>query len=273
VEEKMRTLLLLGSVLLAIPCLAQTKRVPAPKAAYGMTGTVIPQLVDGGNYRTTIYVTNYSNAQEGYWLQLVNEDGTPATFHFLELGTQSKPFGGFLQPLATDVYHTDGTLAAEQIGWAYADPSGTGQDISIYSIIESANPITGVWTTQSMVVSDFVFVQDTENPVMQFDQTNGVVCGVAIANYLSYATANIIIDALDAKGNVLASAPVTLLPLHHLQFILTSLFPTSAGIVGSIRVRNAAPGDANSITLMGIKTTPYKSGWTQTSLPVLQLLN
>lgn len=269
----MRTLLLLGSVLLAIPCLAQTKRVPVPKAATGMTGTVIPQLVDGGNYRTTIYITNYGSAQEGYWLHLVNEDGTPATFHFSELGAQSKPFGGFLQPLATDVYHTDGALAAEQVGWAYADFEFTGFDVSIYSIIESADPITGAWTTQSMIVADLLFVQDTENPVMQFDQTNGVVCGVAIANYLSYVAANIIIDALDAKGNVLASAPLTLLPLHHMQFVLTSLFPTSAGIVGSIRVRNAAPGDANSITLMGIKTTPYKSGWTQTSLPVLQMLN
>ncbi len=245
--------------------------MPAPKAATGMTGTVIPQLVDGGIYRTTIYITNYSSAQEGYWLQLVNEDGTPATFHFLE-GAQSKPFGGFLQPLATDVYHTDGALAAEQVGWACADPSGTGLDISIYSIIESANPITGAWTTQSMIVASDFFVSDTEDPIMQFDQTNGVVCGAAIANYVSYATANLIVDALDAKGKVLASSPLTLIPLHHMQFVLTSLFPTSAGIVGSIRVRNATPGGQNDITLMGIKTTPYKSGWTQTSLPVLQML-
>ncbi len=265
--------LLTASLALSMTAPAATKQTPVPKLASGMIGGLVPHLLDGNQYRTIIYVTNYSKGAESYRLNLLNEDGSPALFHIAELGGQTGSLSGSLQPLATAVYHTNSGATGTQIGWANTDFLSTGNDISIYSIIESSDPLTGVWTTQSMVVADSLFVSDSETPIIQFDQTDGVVCGAAIVNTSSCSTADLIIDALDVKGNVLASSPLTLLPLHHTQFVLTGLFPQTAGIVGSMRFRNATAIEINTVAVMGIKATSYKTGWTQTSLPVVTLFN
>lgn len=253
---------------------ASAKTTRQPKLFGTGTGSNVPQLLDGGNYRTIIYVQNFGTSAESYILNLKNEDGTPALFHFAELGGMSGSLSGTLQPLAVAVFHTNTTavLAVPQAGWAEFDSLNTGFDVSVYEIIESADPFTGVWTTQSMVVSDELFVSDTEKPLLLFDQIGGVVCGAAIVNLSSYSTASLIMEVLDANGISVGMTTLTIQPLHHTSFKLGDLLAASVGITGSVRFSNSATGQFSSLAIMGIKATSYKSGWTQTSLPVVDLL-
>ncbi len=234
------------------------------------TGSYVPQLLDGGNYRTIIYVQNFGSSAESYILDLLNEDGTPASFHIAELGGTSGSLSGTLQPMAVAVFHTNSAAAGpvSQVGWAQFDLNNTGFDVSVYEVIESADPITGIWTTQSMVVSNEIFVADSDHPLILFDQTSGYVCGAAIVN-VGWEPTTLLLDVIDANGVVVGSGTLTLQPSQHINFVLTDQLPASAGIMGSVRLRNSTSGWVSSLAVMGIKATAYKSGWTQTSLPVV----
>lgn len=121
-----------------------------------------------------------------------------------------------------------------------------------------------------MVVSDEILISDSEQPLLLFDQTSGYVCGTAIVNLNSFSPASLIMEALDANGSVIGSAPLTIPPSNHVSFVLTSHLPATAGILGSVRFANASAGQFSSVAIMGIKATAYKTGWTQTSMPVVQ---
>ncbi|MGA7410149.1 MAG: hypothetical protein WBW33_06665, partial [Bryobacteraceae bacterium] len=246
---------------------ASPKTTRQPKLLGIGSGSYVPQLLDGGNYRTIIYVQNFGTKAESYILNLKNEDGTPASFHIAELGGTTGSLSGTLQPLAVAVFHTNSGAAVliSQAGWAEFDIFNTGDDVSVYEIIESADPITGVWTTQSMVVSNELFVSDSEKPLLLFDQTGGVVCGAAVVNPDSYSTASLVLEVLDASGLSVGTATLTIQPLHHTSFKLGDLLPASVGITGSVRFSNAATDQIAEVAIMGIKATAYKSGWTQTS--------
>jgi hypothetical protein len=54
----------------------------AVSLASAQTSTVVPQLLAGTNYRTIIYIQNFSpTTAESYLLNMMNEDGTAALFH------------------------------------------------------------------------------------------------------------------------------------------------------------------------------------------------
>src|SRR5208283_2706527 len=155
-----------------------------------------------------------------------------------------------------------------QVGWATEFDNG-GPDVSVYAIIESADPLTGKWTTQSRIIADELEVLDNAfEPRIFYDQTNGYVCGVAMVN-TSIITSNFVIDALDENGVLLGSSPLILMPKHHTDFLLKDLVPASIGHAGTVTVQ-APGGSVATIVLMGIKATNYTVGWTQTSLPVIQ---
>jgi hypothetical protein len=251
---------------------ADAKTIRQPKLYGTGTGSNVPHLLDGGNYRTILYVQNFGTKAESFILNLKNEDGTPASFHIAELGGTSGSLSGTLQPLAMAVFHTNTTavLTVAQTGWAEFDIFNTGFDVGVYEVIESADPITGVWTTQSMVVSDELFVSDSDKPLLLFDQTSGVVCGAAIVNLDSYSAASLIMEVLDTNGLSVGMSTLTIQPSNHVSFKLGDRAAASVGIAGSVRFSNAATGQIAEVAIMGIKATAYKSGWTQTSLPVVQ---
>jgi hypothetical protein len=260
--------LLIAALALSVSATPATKRTPVPKGA-GDPGSIVPQLVDGTQYRTIIYILNLGTAAQNYKLNIMKENGSTGAFHFAEIGALASSLSGTLQPLGTAVYHTDGgATAAYQVGWAETDFLGSGVSIKVYEVIESSDPLTGNWTTQSMVGGDEQLTSD-ESPIkIPFDQTSGFVCGIAVVN-TDYEAASMVVEILGPTGLVVESAPLTLNVGQHVQFVVKDTFPLSAGIVGIVRIRNANPGSFYLLAAMGIKATAYKSGWTQTSLPVI----
>ena len=269
----MKRSLVAAALLMALPLCSFAQPKPRQPKLNGLfSGSYVPHLLDGGNYRTIIYIENFGTAAESFVMNLLNEDGTPASFHIAEVGGTTGSLSGTLQPLAVAVFHTNTTavLPVAQTGWAQFDPLHTGVDVAVYEIIESADPITGVWTTQSMVVSNDLYVTDTEKPLLLFDQTGGVVCGAAVVNTNPSTSASLVLEVLDASGQVVGTKSLTIPPLNHVSFKLTDEVPASIGIIGSLRFSNSTTGQIATLAIMGIKATQYKSGWTQTSLPVVQ---
>ena len=232
------------------------------------TGNVVPQLLDGNSYRTIVYLQNLGLSAEPYELDLLNEDGTPASFHFAEVSGTTSSLIGTLQPLAAAVFHTNGGMTITQVGWGSLQ---NNPEISVYAVIESANPVTGDWTTQSLVIANGIFITDEIQAFLLFDQTSGYVCGAGVVNE-GFSAATLTVEARNVNGSVVGSNSLTIQPMSHVSFLLSALVPSTAGIAGSLRFSNSTGNQFSYVAIMGIKATSYKSGWTETSLPVIEVI-
>ena len=252
------------------PVGAQTIREPKSIGlATGNSSVLLPQLLDGNSYRTIVYIQNFGAAGQAYQLNLLNEDGTPALFHIQELGGVTGSLSGTLQPRGIMVYHTNGGVAAgSQVGWGYLDYPTTGPNVRVWSVIESADPLTGKWTTQSLVMGVGNLVSSLNFPEISFDQTLDFRCGIAVVNMSPSFTASLQMEVRDANGMVVSTGTLTLLPYNHYQFMISGLWPNTIGIAGTLRLTPTNANDILQLSIMGIKATAYADGWTQTSLPV-----
>jgi hypothetical protein len=246
----------------------------AASPASAQTSTVVPHLLDGTNYRTIVYIQNFSTTTpEPYLFNMMNEDGTAALFHVAEVSGVTGSLSGTLQPLAVAIFHTNGGAALPpqgQVGWAKLDPFNTGLDVSVWVIIESQDPKTLNWTTQSRIASIPMVVSNSIPVDIPFDQTNGIICGVAAVN-LFPTTAYLTADVFDVNGVLVGSLQYMLLPFSHYQKVLSTELPATAGIAGTLRLRPTNSADVLTLAVMGVKVTNYTVGWTQTSLPVAYL--
>ena len=103
--------------------------------------------------------------------------------------------------------------------------------------------------------------------VLAFDNTNGVVLAVAIAN-VSAQPANVGIVIRDETGAVIGT-PGTAFNLSadgHLAFVTSTTLPATANIRGTIEFDTPTGGQ---ISVLGIRTTPLGNSTTITTVPPL----
>jgi hypothetical protein len=103
--------------------------------------------------------------------------------------------------------------------------------------------------------------------VLAFDNTNGVLTGVAIEN-VSAQAANVPVILRDGNGNQIGTGSIPLGGSGHTSFVLSTQFPMTANIVGTIEIDtpgfgSVAPGQ---ISVLGIRYTPPG---TLTTIPAL----
>ncbi len=103
--------------------------------------------------------------------------------------------------------------------------------------------------------------------LLAFDNTNGLALGVAVYN-ASTQYANIGIVIRDDTGVQIGSAGATipLLGNGHTAFVLSSQYPVTANLRGTIEFDTPAGGQ---ISVLGIRTTPNGSNNTLTTIPAL----
>ena len=103
--------------------------------------------------------------------------------------------------------------------------------------------------------------------LLAFDNTNGVALGVAVDNASAQA-ANIGIVLRDDMGAQIGPAGATI-PLSgngHTAFVLSSRYPVTANLRGTVEFDTPAGGE---IGVLGIRTTPFGSNNTLTTVPAL----
>jgi hypothetical protein len=97
--------------------------------------------------------------------------------------------------------------------------------------------------------------------LLAFDNTNGVLTGVALEN-VSLQNASIGVIIRDSTGAQIGTGAVPLNPFGHTSFVLSTQFPVTANIRGTIEFDTPAGGQ---ISALGIRYT----GGTLTTIPVL----
>ncbi|HXP85310.1 MAG TPA: IPT/TIG domain-containing protein [Bryobacteraceae bacterium] len=200
----------------------------------------VAQIADGSNWKTLIQVVNLDQVPVNYSFQFWDDNGNP-----LQLPLANGVTGGTLAVGGTAFAETPGTAAALTQGWAEAASSGRIGVLTIFRQIVAGRPdaegtVTGVQSGSRIFVP--------------FDDTNGYVTGVAVAN--TNPTQGLFISLVFQLENGTQQTGSLSLPAHaHTAFELTSMFPALAGVRGSMELTASTP----DVAVVGLRFSPTNS--------------
>ncbi len=141
-----------------------------------------------------------------------------------------------------------------QIGSAQLSATQTLDGFAIFHLIPGA---------QEAVVP--MEIRNASSYLLAFDNTQGVLLGVALANISSQAV-SVPVVIRDDTGAQTATGSIALAANGHTSFVLSSQFPATAGGRGTIEFDTPVSG---RISVLGIRTTPLYSSTTLTTIPAL----
>jgi trimeric autotransporter adhesin len=144
-----------------------------------------------------------------------------------------------------------------QVGSAQMSATGDVDGFAIFHLIPGA---------QEAVVP--METRNADSYILAFDNTGGVVLGVAVAN-VSAQAGNVGIIIRDDTGTKIASGAISLPGNGHTSFDLsdsTAGFPVTANKRGTVEFDTPAGGQ---ISVLGIRTTPLGASKTLTTIPAL----
>lgn len=215
-------------------------------------GLIIPHVVDGGAWQTTIVLTNtaasVSHAGLNFLMETSGNQTQPWNLTFLE-GTATQSI--ILAAGATMFLHTPGTGATTSQGWGQliADPG-----VVAYAIFTSR--FSGFSAQQGTAPAG------TSAPglLIPFDNTSGLLAAIALVN--TSAAPETISVAFRTTGGTITQGTLNVPANGHVAFVLQQQFPTTAGQSG------LAEFYTNNGTISAIALSYNVSGGAFSSAPV-----
>jgi len=213
----------------------------------------------GPQWTTTITIFNPSTSSAAVSVVFHQDDGSiPAAMSVTttQQGITQAVSGGTvnatLNPNASLLISAGDPSQPLVAGWADVLSSGS---VAGFAIFQSAvgTPSEGTVPLQTQLTSTLV---------LPYDNTNGFVMGVALAN-LSSSSATITATMWDDGGNSLGSQPIAIAGSGHASFVLTTQLPATAGKRGIIRFESDGTGGLSGI---GLRFSPLG---TFTSVPTV----
>ena len=223
----------------------------------------MPHIAAQENWITTFTLVNTSAASTQTRLSLFFDNGHPLP---LSLDFPQPPALNGL--LAASIDNTIAPNATLVVGTTQAPP---GSPVETGSAQLSATGATAGFAIFHLIpgAQEAVVPLETRNAssyLLAFDNTNGVVLGVAVAN-ISTQPATIQVVIRDNTGIQIASGPLPVLAAGgHTAFVLSDLFPVTANKNGTVEFDTPSGGQ---ISVLGIRTTPLGSSKTLTTIPAL----
>ena len=211
---------------------------------------VIPQIVDGGGWQTTMVLTNTSSSSAQITINFFQEsNGGPATAPWLPPFIDANTTQNIaVPPGGTIIIHSAGTASTTTIGWAEIQGSSA---VSVYAIF--AQTVTGRpnqdGTSLAAVSSSRVLIP--------YDNTNGFVTSIAIANTGSTA-ASISVGLQNTFGSGPVSPPpaaINLPALGHTSFTMPQQFPAAGAQSGTLELTTTG----GSISVIALRFDPTGS--------------
>ena len=207
----------------------------------------LPQVVDGGNFITQFAIVNLDalpvSYQFRFWgdtgnaLNLPIQNGAPGTF----AGTLDSGAIAFAQTTGTSA--ASGSPALQ--GWA--EVAATGR-VGVTAIFHRS--IAGTSDSEATVVGTV----SGESVSLPFDNTQGYVTGVALAN--TNPLQSITITAVFEFENGGSLLQLISLPVHgHTAFVLPATYPATGGLRGVIHFTTSSP----DISAVGLRFSPNNS--------------
>ncbi len=206
----------------------------------------IPQVADGGEFRTAITLVNNdaptAQVQLKFWRSTTNNATEPWTIGF-EDGVNpdliSIPAGSSV------TIRTSGVSPTVQSGWAEVV---SGQQVTGFAVFRRALPGT---PAQEAAVP--VNVGTPSRLSLPFDNTGGFTTSVAMANLSASSTAQVNLNFRDERGQRLLGIALPELPVQgHRAIALTELSKDLAGKAGTMEI--SAP--SGEISVLGLRFSP-----------------
>jgi sugar lactone lactonase YvrE len=228
----------------------------------------MPHIAAEENWTTAFTLVNKGNASATARLSLFSDPSGPLTLPLL-LPQPSAPISSLVaasldEPIAANASLIIDTAGPQtppvQIGSAQLAATGPVDGFAIFHLIPGS---------QEAVVP--METRNASSYLLAFDNTSGVVLGVAVAN-VSAQSANIHFVIRDDTGTLIGSGALSLPGNGHTSFVLSSQSPVTANKRGTIEFDTPAGGQ---ISVLGIRTTPLttSTGTTTTLTTVPALAN
>jgi hypothetical protein len=238
--------------------LAYAVTIQASAAKLGLVGS-LAHLVSNQDWTTTFTLVNTSAGDAQTELNLLSDDGNalPLPLALPQQGASeslvnTQTFDWTLAANASLIVETDSSGSVPLAsGSAHLSASGGVGGFAIFHLNPSAQE--AVVPLESRNASSYL---------LSFDNTNGAALGVALANIGAQA-ANVTTVVRDDSGVQIASGSLPVPASGHSAFVLSGLFPATAGQRGTIEFATPAGGQ---ISVLGVRTTPPG---TLTSIPAL----
>lgn len=223
----------------------------------------MPHIAAEENWTTTFALVNKGPASAEARFSMFAEGGAPLQLP-LNLPQEQSPAetllaGSLDRTLQSNesliITTAEMTTVPVQIGSAQVAANGSIDGFAIFHLIPGA---------QEAVVP--LETRNAPSYVLAFDQTDGVVLGVALANISAQAST---VQAIvrDETGTQISSGPLPALAgSGHTSFVLSQQFPATANKRGTIQF---VPPAGRQISVLGIRTTPAGSTTTLTTIPAL----
>jgi len=212
-------LLLFGAAFLLSFSVAKAQISCCPRPAL-----IIPQIVDGGDWLTTIVLTNTSASQTVASLNFLQETGGgnvsswPLSFvEMVSAQTQEVAI-----PAGRTVFlHTLGTAAATTIGWAQLLEMDASSPVAAYAIYTQRVPGRSDQDGTAPAAAAATRI------LVPFDNTGGAVTSMAICNCGPTSTTSISVGIRTAAATTQVTA-IALPPNGHTSFTFPTQFPATA---------------------------------------------
>jgi hypothetical protein len=222
----------------------------------------MPHIAAEENWTTDFTLVNKSVFLAEARLSFYSDPGGPLPLP-LAFPQQPLPSGSLLAASLDQMVAPNASLVIDsagpqsppvQIGSAQLSATQTMDGFAIFHLIPGA---------QEAVVP--MEIRNASSYLLAFDNTNGVVLGVALANVSSQA-ASVPVVIRDDSGAQTATGSIALAANGHTSFVLSSQFPATANGRGTIEFDTPVSG---RISVLGIRTTPLGSSTTLTTIPAL----
>jgi pimeloyl-ACP methyl ester carboxylesterase len=235
-----------GSALTTLPVLADVTA----------NGGSMAQVASGGGWQTTFTLVNTgtsaAQAQLSFFDNTGNALSLPLTFVQSGTATTASAVSQTITAGGTLVVLTQGANAgASLVGSAQLTTTGTVSGFAIFRY----NP-----TGQEAVVP--LETRNASAYTLAFDNTNGVVTGVALANVSNQVVA-VPIVLRDDTGASLGTAVINLAAHGHTSFLLTANYSITTDKRGTVEFDTPAGAQ---ISALGLRATPADA---VTTIPVL----
>ena len=191
--------------------------------AHAQTTLIIPQIVDGGAWLTTIALTNTSANQTVVSLSFFQETGSGATMPwslaFAEMNS-AQAQAVVLRGGSTLLLHTVGNAPVATVGWGQLSETDSSAPVVAYAIFTQrvAGRSDQDGTAPAAAAGSRILVP--------FNNTNGSVTSIAIANPGS--TNESIFVGIRTPFSTTQPAAITLYPQGHTSFDFPTMFPVTA---------------------------------------------
>jgi hypothetical protein len=217
-------------------------------------------IAAGAGWTTDITLNNTSIAAVQVTVDLHNDDGSAlslpvtTTQQGSSQTTTTSSVTATINPNATFVISIGDGVASPVVGWAEVDSIAALGGYAVFrSTPQTGSPSEGTVPLQA---------QFSSTVTLPYDNTNGFVMGVALAN-LSTSSANVTATVWDASGKEVGLQTMTIAGNGHTSFSLPTQIPTTAGQMGIVRFQSAGTGGLAGI---GLRFSPFG---TFTSVPTM----